>query len=807
MISVTALADRIQPEKTVLLLGAGASVPSGAPTGSVLARGLARELTPVPDGDDLTEIASIYENRMGRRPLVTSVRRRLSPLTPTGSLLALPRFGWRAIFTTNFDRLVELSYKESEIDLEVIRSNFDFSRTTPESVTKLFKIHGCISQDIVDGHHGRMLLTERDHDALTKYRETLFSSLLFNMMTCDTLIIGQSLRDSHLRELAKKVSDIKEESTTLGQVFLLSYEDDPDRAELLEQRGLQVASGSLDGLFHALATSEAITSNLDGSIFPPGIKQLPASLAAVTIDVSHSSTFEADPVRLFNGSPATYGDIAGGLTIQRATERRLLEAQENPKGKFLVLTGVAGVGKTCLARRLLFQKLQLGYHCWEHNESFPLDHDAWLTVEESLRKNDERAFLLVDNCIERLTALNKLVNSLGELEDPHLRLVLTANSHQWQSRTKSSFFFSKGTIEKLSQLTESDMEQLINLVEREPRIRELVEPRFSLLTRSQQLRRLRERCSAEMYVCLKNIFGSERLDDILLREYAELSVEEQDVYRHVAVLQAMGSKVHRQLILRLLGIESGTLKGMLQTLEGIVSEYDISARLGLYGWATRHDVIAAAISSYKFSDSDELYDLISRLIDGINPTVSLELDTARSICTTDWGIPRIPEPSRQIMLLRKMISILPGERTPRRRLIRKLLDLNQLDGADQEIQRARLDIGNDSIIDRYRVLLSLQRAESTTGILNEDRIAMLNQAKLLALACINDSPNDRHNYRVLAEVAVALSRRIQDLGPLDEAIDYMLEAEQVILDPELARDRRHFEQTRRDIEHFLSANH
>ena len=805
MISVTALADRIQPENTVLLLGAGASVPSGAPTGSALAHSLAKELNPIPEGDDLTEIASIYENRMGRPPLVASVRRRLSQLQPTGSLLALPSFGWRAIFTTNFDRLVERSYKESAIDLEVIRSNFDFSRSSPEVVTKLYKIHGCVSQDIVDGKHGRMLLTERDYDALGEFREALFNSLLFNMMTCDTLIIGQSLRDAHLRELTKKVSDLREKSGTPGQVFLLSYDNDPDRAQLLEQKGLQVASSSLDGLIHALSTSEAVTSRQDPSAAPPGIRRLPASLSAVTIDVSHSSTLEPDAVRLFNGSPATYGDIAAGLTIQRAVERRLLEAQENPKGKFLVLTGVAGVGKTSLARRLLFQKLQQGHHCWEHNEAFPLDHHAWLSVESSLRQNGERAFLLVDNCIERLTALNKLVNALGDLEDPHLRLVLTANSHQWQSRTKSPFFFSKGTIEKLSQLTESDMEQLINLVERVPRIRELVEQQFSLLTRSQQLRRLRERCSAEMYVCLKNIFGSERLDNILLREYAELNPDEQDVYRHVAVLQAMGSRVHRQLILRLLGIESGILKAMLQTLEGIISEYDISPRRGLYGWATRHDVIAVAISSYKFSDADELYNLINRLIEGINPTVTLELDTARSICTTEWGIPRIVGSTRQVELLRKMISILPAERTPRRRLIRKLLDIGQLDRADQEIQRARLDIGKDGNIDRYRVLLSLQRAETTPGILNEDRVAMLNQAKLLALACINDSPNDRHNYRALADVAVALSRRTDDLGPLDEAIDYMLEAEQVILDPELAKERRHYEQIHRDIEHLLSA--
>src|ERR1035441_1380952 len=805
MLSIEAFADRIRPDKTVLLLGAGASVASGAPSGPVFARSLAEELNPPPDGDDLSEIASIYENRMGRGPLVASVRRRLRNLQPTGSLLALPTLRWAGIFTTNFDRLVEISYKESGVDLDVIRSNYDFSQVRPEGATKLYKIHGCISQDIVDGHRGRLLLTERDYEALSEYREALFSALKFNMITNDTLIIGQSLRDVHLRNLARQVSELSANSGTAGRVFILAYDDDPDRAQLLEQKGFQVACGSLDTLTHVLTTSDSIAPDQLKPTAEGNGQRLPPSLATVTIDVSHASTLDADAIRLFNGSAATYGDIAGGLTIQRAVERRLLEMQQGRKGYFLVLTGVAGVGKTSLARRLLFQRLQEGYQCWEHAEAFPLDANAWLSVEYSLRQSGERAFLLVDNCVERLTALNKLTDMLGELEDPHLRLVLTANSHQWQSRTKSPIFFSRGSIEKLSRLTDSDMEQFINLVDREPRIQALVEQKFSLLTRPQRIRHLRDRCSAEMYVCIKNIFGSERLDDILLREYAELSAQEQDVYRHVAVLQAMGSKVHRQLILRLLGVESGALKAMLQMLEGIISEYDIQPFNGLYGWATRHEVIADTIASYKFSDSDELYSLINRLIEGINPTVWLELETARAICTTEWGIPRVGDNHKQVELFKKVIAVLPAERIPRRRLIRKFLDGGELDRADQEILRAHENIGEDGIVARYRVILNLQRAETTPGILNEDRVAMLKSARTLALKCINDSSRDRYNYRALADVAVAFARRTNDLSFLDEAIEHMKTAENEILDPELARERRQYEQTRREIEYLSSA--
>lgn len=55
-----------------------------------------------------------------------------------------------------------------------------------------------------------------------------------------------------------------------------------------------------------------------------------------------------------------------------------------------------------------------------------------------------------------------------------------------------------------------------------------------------------------MFVCLKNIFGRTDLDYILLEEYAGLNEPEQDIYRHVAALQAMDARVHRQLVLRCL---------------------------------------------------------------------------------------------------------------------------------------------------------------------------------------------------------------------------------------------------------------
>jgi hypothetical protein len=296
-----------------------------------------------------------------------------------------------------------------------------------------------------------------------------------------------------------------------------------------------------------------------------------------------------------------------------------------------------------------------------------------------------------------------------------------------------------------------------------------------------------------MFVCLKNIFRTETLDNILLQEFADLDPAAREVYRYVAAVQAMGGKVHRQLIVRLLGIEPNALSALLEHMDGVVAEYDISYREGLFGWSTRHDVIAKTISTYKFADQSELYELLERLVEGLNPTFYIEMETARAIASDEMGINRLQVREQQIELLHKLIDTVPAERTPRRRLVRLFLQDGNLVEADRAIGNFRRDVGEDNIINRYRAILSMRRADVLEGILEEDRVALLRDAERIARQCIDYHPYDRFNYRTLGDVAVAFGRRTGDASVLQETIEMMKAVEGDIQDPDVARDRRSFE--------------
>src|SRR5207248_1765915 len=153
-------------------------------------------------------------------------------------------------------------------------------------------------------------------------------------------------------------------------------------------------------------------------------------------------------------------------------------------------------------------------------------------------------------------------------------------------RNKSPHIFRRGTVAEVRELGDSDVRELVNLVRQQPEIGRLVQKSFSRLTRNEQIDRLRRKCSADMYVCLKNIFANMSLDNILLREFADLPAEQQDIYKTVGALEACGTRVHRQLLIRLLSIPTDTIAALLKLLEGIIFEYEIDAREGLYGWTT-----------------------------------------------------------------------------------------------------------------------------------------------------------------------------------------------------------------------------
>jgi hypothetical protein len=246
----------------------------------------------------------------------------------------------------------------------------------------------------------------------------------------------------------------------------------------------------------------------------------------------------------------------------------------------------------------------------------------------------------------------------------------------------------------------------------------------------------------------------------------------------------------------MLNISASQVAAVLNGLSGIIDEFDIKPARGIYGWSTRHLVIAQKITEYKFSHIDDLTKLFDQVIDHINPLEPLELQSIRAICDTDYGIGRIGDSAIRERLYRRLVAIVPGERIPWHRLIREKLEQNDITESEYLIRDAADAAGTDSPIDRYKVRLLVLRSNVTPGISALDRLALLRKAFELAMTNTHRHKLDKYTYRELCTVALELHKRGENVAYIDEAISRMREGVALIMDPDLDRMLHHYENQR-----------
>lgn len=135
----------------------------------------------------------------------------------------------------------------------------------------------------------------------------------------------------------------------------------------------------------------------------------------------------------------------------------------------------------------------------------------------------------------------------------------------------------------------------------------------------------------------------------------------------------------------------------------------------------------------------------------------------------------------------------PGERIPRHRLIRNLIDQGEFEKAETEIRVFNYDFGSDGPVHRYKIKLMVARAARAPGLLDEDRIAILEQAQELASTGVSKFPNNKSILSAYAELGVEYLRRTGSYNFFDVAMDELKAAEARLGDADITTMISRFE--------------
>ena len=243
-----------------------------------------------------------------------------------------------------------------------------------------------------------------------------------------------------------------------------------------------------------------------------------------------------------------------------------------------------------------------------------------------------------------------------------------------------------------------------------------------------------------------------------------------------AALESAGVRVHRQLVIRLLGISADQVAATLLRLDEIVEETVDNEREGIYLWRGRHRVVMDIIARHKFFDTERRFALFEKVVDALSPTYDIEIRTIRELCNLETGLATILDVEDQNILLRKMMSVAPRERVPRHRLIRDLIELGQFEPADTEIRLFENDFRADGPITRYKINLATERALRSPSWLLEDRVFLIERAAEFGIAAVRRFKSNKAILAAFCEVGIAAGRLTGTRGIFDQAIGAMIDA-------------------------------
>jgi len=182
-----------------LFLGAGSSIQAGAPSAEIVKDELSNKYLDGQHQDKkLSKVSSYIQSKpgLGRLKVIQYLQNRLDALQPSSAHLTIPDFSWAAIYTTNYDRLLERVYEIKQIRYKPVISNQDL---IPDDVGQkrvlIYKPHGCIARP------ESLVITDDDYYDFAKSRDVIYRQLELHKYTNTFLFIGYSFSDYNLTKI------------------------------------------------------------------------------------------------------------------------------------------------------------------------------------------------------------------------------------------------------------------------------------------------------------------------------------------------------------------------------------------------------------------------------------------------------------------------------------------------------------------------------------------------------------------------------------------------------------------------------
>lgn len=642
------LIDQIKEGKVILFLGAGASYGCksadgmkqalmGAELGKALSEkflGGRRATEPLAKiADYATSDSSVLDVQLFVQGIFESIE-------PQDFHRIIPRFKWKAIVTTNYDRVVEKAYEQDRNRLQdplvVIKDGDMRAYEDSVSAVPIIKIHGCISRATDTALP--LVIANEQYAKYQNGRARLVTA--FREMAKDYPVIfcGYEMNDAHIAQILFSLED--------GFQDRPSYAAVNPRFDEFDQRHwakfkMDVIASTFQEFLESLESAIPVNQRILGSLLTresgsltrwlkAGVTlshNLKAVLAGRLVHVYHDMPVEnPNPQNFYRGDSDSWAPIKSGLDFTRSLLYQLVaNATSNGVGaKFVLIKGHAGSGKSVLLRRVAWELSGPSANalCLFCDTSLKGVKDVLSELHEVC---GERVFIIVDNALFDLSALNDCYTFAQRGGIP-VTFIAGVRINEWNT-VESTAKLIPAEEYSLGDLSRDEAERLCLLLEEHNCLGELKHA-----SGNERVELLMEQHERQLLVTLHEATMGADLRKILRDECRNITPPEaQILYLDICSLHRLGIPVRAGLVSRMSGTSFHQFQDrFFLPLEKVVSTYT-DWRSKDFAYRTRHAEIAQIVYEEAFPNPADKANQMVRIVGSLNTDYSSDDEAASKL--------------------------------------------------------------------------------------------------------------------------------------------------------------------------------
>lgn len=771
------LVENIRNKNIILFLGSGFAynaVHSGQiqpPLGKELSNLIADKFLNGKFKDDaltyVSDLAISQSNLFNVQDYIADI---FSEFYPNENHLIYPSLPWKAIFTTNYDLILERAYQD-----DTITCAQDFTkvyRNTPEpqifktpNTVPYYKLHGCISY--INDESLPLILSTEQYITHSQNRDRLFKKLEELSLDYPFLFIGYKNQDPNIRTILKKLEAIKDGRP---RSYMVGPDFSPAEVQYWNERKItiipyghetfiKIINDKISKSDRELAKLRVDSERKIYKKFATDPKDLTPSESLKNFldyetDFVHSnlSLGSSSPKAFYQGFLNSWDPIINKLDVRRIFEDRILTDlvlediyQEESKSYLFLIKGFAGSGKSVVLRRLAWEsavewdKLSLYF-----NPNQPLRADPIIELYAYVK---ERIYIFIDNAIENQKSIVDLINKSTREKIP-ITIITTERLNALNEQNEIINYITQDY--KLAYLTDKEIDELLAKLELNNSLGHLEQQ-----SKEKRKSELEERSGRQLLVALYEATGGRPFEDIIIDEYNSITNNEaKSLYLTISVFHRLGTKVRAGLVSRIhkIGFDSFRDK-FFEPLESIVfSERDYY--INDYVYSTRHPFIAQIVFEQVLKNEQERYDEYIRILKSINIDYSsdwkafLDITNARNLNEVFNDPIRI----KNIYDIAEKISPEDAKLIQQRGIYEMVSRSGNIYSAEKLLKRANSLSPDNPYISHSLAEVSLKKAESSKIAIEKTKY--LENAEELCRIIIKKNRDKSYGYHTLLKIAL-----------------------------------------------------